>query len=338
MPAAVETFGNQAAFASFRQPAWHNLGTVFNEPVTPVRMLELAHLDDWNVRPIAIDTLLPPQVNGSGLPKSVIVRNNPFWTPENGLQKYDALGVVGNEYSILQNEEMAEFGKLLNATPETAGSLNGGKTVFVAYRLDSELVIDEQGAHDVINQYLLLYTSHDGSSKFVVAVTPVRVVCQNTLTIAKRGMKPVMEISHSKNMSANVAQAKKAMELQVKYTTKFVESANVFHQTPVDDNEFDTIIKQAYDEKTVDNDSKASVTRWNNKRDALFSLWRGKTNENIAGTAWAAFNALTEDQQWNRKVYAGNEEKKAAAGAGFNSLANTERNRLFSVVSEFVGV
>ncbi len=336
MPAAVETFGNQAAFASFRQPAWHNLGTVFQEEVTPDRMLQLAHLDNWNVRPIPIDTILPPQVNGTGLPKSVIVRNNPFWTPENGLKKYDALGVVGNEYSILQNEEMAEFGKLLNATPETAGSINGGKTVFVAYRIDTDLVIDENGANDVINQYMLLYTSHDGSSKFVVAITPVRVVCQNTLTIAKRGMKPVVEISHSKNMNANVAEAKKAMDLQVKYTTKFVETANVFHQTPMVDNEFDAIIKQAYPQK--EGATKASVTRWNDKRDTLFGLWNGKTNQNIAGTAWAAFNALTEDQQWNRKVYAGNEEKKAAAGAGFNTLANTERNRLFSVVSEFVGV
>lgn len=336
MVAAVETKGNQAAFASFREPAWHELGTVFQEEVTPDKMLKLAHLDNWNVRAIPIDTMLPPQVNGDSLPKSVIVRDNPFWTPDSDFKKYDALGVVGSDYSILQNEELGAFGTLLNATPETAGSLNGGKTVFVSYRIDSNLVIDEHGAHDVINQYFLLYTSHDGSTKFVAAITPVRVVCQNTLTIAKRGMTPTIEISHSKNMEANVRQAKKAMDLQVKYTTKFVEKANEFHQQPVTDNEFDSIIEAAYPKK--ENAAKATVTRWNEKRDTLFNLWRGKTQENIAGTAWAAFNALTEDQQWNRKVYAGNEEKKLAAGAGFNAIANTERNRLFSVVSDFVGV
>lgn len=336
MVAAVETNGNKAAFASMRVPAWHGLGTVFQEEVTPDRMLELAHLNNWNVRQVPLDTMLPPQVNGNKLSKSVIVRNNPFWTPDSDLQKYDALGVVGSDYSIMQNEELAAFGTLLGATPETAGSLNGGKTVFVSYRLDSNLVIDEQGANDVINMYFLLYTSHDGSTKFVAAVTPVRVVCQNTLTIAKRGMKPVFEVSHSKNMDANVREAKKALDLQVKYTTKFVETANVFHETPMDDNEFDAIIQAAYPKK--DDAGKATITRWNDKRDTLFGLWNGKTQENIAGTAWAAFNALTEDQQWNRKVYAGNEEKKLAAGAGFNAIANTERNRLFSVVSDFVGV
>lgn len=336
MVAAVETKGNMAAFASLREPAWHGLGTVFTEEVTPEKMLELAHLDNWNVRAVPLDTMLPPQVSGVSLPKSVIVRDNPFWTPESDFKKYDALGVVGNDYSILQNEELASFGNLLGATPETAGSLNNGKTVFVSYRLESDLVIDAAGANDVIHLYFLLYTSHDGSTKFVAATTPVRVVCQNTLNIAKRGMKPTFEISHSKNMDANVREAKKAMDLQVKYTTKFVETANVFHQTPMDDNEFDAIIAAAYPQK--ENPAKATVTRWNEKRDTLFGLWNGKTQENIAGTAWAAFNALTEDHQWNRKVHSGKEDNKLAAGSGFNVTANAERNRLFSVVSDFVGV
>ena len=51
----LEQYGEMASFASLRQPAWHGLGTVFDEAVNTSEMLRLANLSDWNVRQEAID-------------------------------------------------------------------------------------------------------------------------------------------------------------------------------------------------------------------------------------------------------------------------------------------
>lgn len=335
MVAAIETNGSDAAFYSLRVPAWHGLGTVSQEENTPQEMLELAHLANWNVRAIDLSTMLPPSVD-THLERKVIVRNNPFYDPEDENSKqYNALGVVGGRYEIGQNEELAAFGSHLGARSETAGSLYNGATVFMSFALERDIIIDPNGANDVVKNYLMLYTSHDGSSNLVAGVTPVRVVCANTLRVARAEMRPVFKIRHSKSMQDRIVQAKKTMELQVKYTEQFAQIAGDLHEQSVTDNEFMEIIKTAFPQP--ENDAKKAVlTRWNNKVDDIMKLWSGPTQANIAGTGWAAFNALTEAQQWSRSVYNGNQENFLAAGAGFDDLTNKERSRLFDIVSNKV--
>lgn len=335
MVAAIETYGDQAAFYSLREPAWHSLGLVSQEEHTPQEMLELAHLANWNVRAIDLNTMLPPKVD-SHLPHRVIVRNNPFYDkndPESA--KYNALGVVGGRYEICQNEELAEFGTALGARSETAGSLFHGSTVFMTFALERDIVIDPNGVRDTVRNYLMLSTSHDGSSNLVAGVTPVRVVCANTLKIAKSGMKPVIKIRHSKSMSDRVEEARRTMELQVKYTERFAELASDLHEATITDQQFMDIVKTAFPEPGKDA-KKASVTRWQKKVDDVWGLYDGPTQAGIRGTGWGAFNALTEDHQWNRNIYNDNKENFYAAGAGFDKLADDRRNQLLSIVTSKV--
>jgi|SRR6478752_4535910 len=336
----IETRGGKAAYAGLRIPAWHGLGLTVQEEKTPHELLELAHLANWNVRAIPLNDALGKLQVGANprIERQIIIRDNPFYDPtdpETGA-KVELIGDVGKNYTIGQNEELADFLALVGARAETAGSLFDGTQVFMSGALEKTLVIDEKGANDRIDMYFMLYTSHDGSSNLVGAMTPTRVVCANTLSVAKDDMKPVIKIRHTKNYADRVEDAKAALNLQVKYIEQFSETANDLFEVSLNDNEFDEIIKLAYGEP--DPDSKASVTRWENKRDDLFGLWRGKTQENIAGTAWAAFNAISEDQQWNRLVYKDNLENFYAAGSGFDDNTNKERNRLFKVVTDFVGV
>jgi phage/plasmid-like protein (TIGR03299 family) len=335
MVAAIETNGNQAAFYSLREPAWHGLGFVATEEHTPQEMLELAHLANWNVRAMDLSAMLPPSVD-THLDRKVIVRNNPFHDPADPDSKeYNALGVVGGRYVIGQNEELAAFGEHLGARSETAGSIYNGATVFMSFALERDIVIDPNGVRDPVKTYLMLYTSHDGSSNLVAGVTPTRVVCANTLQVARADMKPVFKIRHSKSMQDRIAAAKRTMELQVKYTEKFAQVAGDLHEVTVTDNEFMDIIKFAFPEPDADA-KKAVRTRWDNKVDDLMQLWNGPTQANIANTGWAAFNALTENQQYNRTVYNGNSENFNAAGAGFDDLTNKERSRLLTVVTNKV--
>ena len=83
----LETNGSETAFASFREPAWHQLGTVFTEEVSTAKMLELAHLDNWNVR---LEDVEIPSGFASDRSYSFVTRTNPFDKSQN-----DVLGVVG---------------------------------------------------------------------------------------------------------------------------------------------------------------------------------------------------------------------------------------------------
>jgi len=98
----LEQYGDMASFASLREPAWHGLGTVIDEAVSTQEMLELAHLAGWNVRLEAVD--LPGRSHRDYF---ATVRTNPF----DG--ERDVLGLVGERYNVLQNEELFTFGDAL---------------------------------------------------------------------------------------------------------------------------------------------------------------------------------------------------------------------------------
>lgn len=337
MVAAVETVNGVSAFAS-RVPAWHNLGTITQEELTPHEFLAVAKLNGWEVRAIDVAPLLPPTVDGTGLSERVIIRNNPFFDSDQpeGVDnpRVNALGIVGDRYHIAQNEELADFGELIGARPETAGSLYGGKQVFMSFALTKRIVIDPEGVSDVVDLYLLTYTSHNGSSNFVVAMTPVRVVCANTLRIAQGGMDPVLKVRHSKSMADRLKAAKDALELQVNYTDAFADKASALHEAAVTDQEFYDIVDLLY--PLDDNASKAAVTRHANKLDSIMDYWSGTTQAGIKNTGWGVLNTLTEHQQWDRAVYNNNLENFNAAGAGFNDLVNKERDKIFDLVTSQV--
>lgn len=331
MVAAVETNKNSAAFYSLRQPAWHKLGYVSDKEHTPHEMLELAHLSDWNVRAIPIADLVPSTVDCS-LSNKLIIRNNPWYDSNDPESKpTNALGIVGDRYTIAQNEELAELGAIIEGRSETAGSLNNGATVFMSFAMEREIHVDPNGVDDIVKTYLLLYTSHNGTSNLVGAITPVRVVCANTLAVAKGNMRPVIKLRHSRSLEDNLVQARQTMALEAKYTEQFADVAGDLFEVNVTDNEFDRIIRMAFEQP--DKDSKAAQTRWSNKIDDLWGLWNGPTQAGIKNTGWGVLNALTEYGQWHRAVYKGNEENFYAAGAGFDGVANDVRNNMFELVT-----
>ena len=152
MAAAVESF------ASFREPAWHGLGTVFDHEVTSsTEMLELAGLDNWNVR---LEDVPLPDDYTSSKNNFMVVRDHPV----NG--NPDVLAIVGERYKVLQNEDLFSFGNYLldGARWETAGSLKSGRVVFGSLALERETVLDPTGVADKVKTYLLVNRGRNGRS------------------------------------------------------------------------------------------------------------------------------------------------------------------------------
>lgn len=321
----------EASFASLRQPAWHNLGTVFQDEVSTAEMLSLAHLDNWNVR---LEDVAIPAGFASDKSYSFVSRTNPF-----NQDQTDILGVVGERYVPLQNEDLFSFGDNLldgGGRWETAGSIKGGRVVFGSIALTNSITLDPNGIADKIDNYLLINTSHDGSIAIQASITPVRVVCANTLNLAlsslkgKKGIKQTFKIRHTQTAEGKIAVARQALGLANSYIDEFSLLANKLIETEITKAQFDKLVALAY--PAPEKDSKGSVKKHSGKVDLLQDIYVGQYNNTISGTAWGALNAMTERLDWFRNSRGGNGESIYASASGFDPVINAEKNRLMNLV------
>lgn len=325
MAHALEIIDGQASFASFREPAWHSLGTVFTDEVTTHEMLDLANLSHWNVR-----------VEEIPLPASYTTENPSFWVvrdhPADG--HADVLATVGARYNVVQNEELFEFGDNLldGARWETAGSIKNGRVVFGSLALERETVLDPNGVADKVNTYLLVHTSHDGSLAVQASVTPVRVVCQNTLNAALKNVKQSFKIRHTQTVDGKIAAAREALGLANTYMDEFDKMAQELIETEITKAQFNDIVSAVYPKPNKD--SKGAFKKWDSKLELIDEIYTGEFNGMIAGTAWGAYNALTERLDWFRNGRKGNMENVRAAASGFDVATNAEKNRILQIVKE----
>jgi phage/plasmid-like protein (TIGR03299 family) len=327
----IETQNGKASFASFREPAWHNLGTVFTEEKTTIEMLEAASLDKWNVR---LEDMPIPSHLTSDKEYQYVVRTNPTDNAQT-----DVLGVVGERYHVLQNEDLFSFGDNIldgGGRWETAGSLKGGRVVFGSLALERETILDPSGVADKVKTYLLINTSHDGSIAIQASITPVRVVCANTLNLAlnqkkkKNGVKQSFKIRHTQTAEGKILIARQTLGMANAYMDEFDIMAKAMIEKEVSAKQFNDIILSAY--AKPDKDTKGAVKKWENKVDIINDIYTGEFNGMIAGNAWGAFNALTERLDWYRSARGGSNESILASASGFDPAINAEKNRLLKVV------
>lgn len=335
----LETQNGKVSFASFREPAWHGLGTVFTEEKTTSEMLAAASLNNWDVR--LLDMAIPTSLT-SDKEYQYVVRTNPT---ENS--QTDVLGIVGERYHVLQNEDLFSFGDNIldgGGRWETAGSIRGGRVVFGALALERETILDPSGVADKIKTYLLINTSHDGSIAIQASITPVRVVCANTLNLAlggvsrkkNKGIKQSFKIRHTQTANGKVQIARQTLGLANAYMDEFDVMAKAMIEKEVNAIDFNNIILAAYPKP--ESDLKGSNKKWENKINTINDIYTGEYNGMIAGNAWGAFNALTERLDWYRSARGGNNESILAAASGFDPSINAEKNRLLKVVQNVMSL
>jgi hypothetical protein len=110
--------------------------------------------------------------------------------------------------------------------------------------------------------------------------------------------------------------------------------AKAMIEKTITDNQFLEIINLAY--PAPEKDAKGSFKKHDSKVDLIQSIYRGQFNDTIAGTAWGAFNALTERLDWYRSGRGGSNESILASASGFDPVMNAEKNRLMKVVQQVV--
>ena len=184
-----------------RETPWHGLGTKVLEAPASKDALQLAGLD-WRVLQEPIYTATKELVDGY----KANVRDS----------DRKVLGVVTDRYRVIQNDEAFAFtDELLGAGVkyETAGSLQGGRKVWLLAHMPHEYIISGER----ISPYLLFSNTHDGSGAIKVALTPIRVVCQNTLNLALASAKRSWSMIHTGDIKEKMQEAKDTLFLAENY-------------------------------------------------------------------------------------------------------------------------
>ncbi|MGS0688923.1 DUF932 domain-containing protein [Nakamurella sp. GG22] len=275
-----------ASVVSARQHAWHRLGTVLPAEFDAEQAMNHAKLGGWNVRKEALQATV---LTGDGVSTLAVpeqfatVRTNPV------TGRPDVLGVVGRGYTPIQNEAHAALLDALvdesGAHFETAGSLRGGRQVFLTMKLPTTMQV---GGVDPVDLYLIACNSHDGTSAFRLLVSPVRVVCANTQAMAISRAKSSFSIRHTSGAAGQIEQARQALGLTFAYAEEFQAQADQLIAQSMTDQQFRDLINAVWPADPKADKSKRSQTIAANRRAVLVDLWRhSPTGEVIRGTRWA---------------------------------------------------
>ncbi len=298
----LDTTDGRVSFANSRCDAWHRLGQSVGHAMTAREALQAAHLAGWNVRKMPLQVPQAPVLDDAGVttptPLAVpdfyaTVRTNPI----NG--RLDVLGVVGSKYEPVQNEASCDLLDALvdqsgGAHFETAGALRGGRETFVTMKLPSSMVFDgKDGSKDRTDFYLAALNSHDGSSAFRFVVSPVRIVCANTQAAAIARAKASFSIRHTGGARASIAEARNALKLSWRYIEAFEAEAAALYAAPLDTEQMRDFANTLLE---VDSAGTSATRRHRRERaTGIVKLWTSSpTVAPIAGTRWAAYNAVTE--------------------------------------------
>lgn len=225
-----------------RNVPWHGLGTRVMEAPASSEALKLAGLD-WKVLQEPVYTENGELIRGY----KANVRDT----------DRKVLGVVTDRYKVVQNQDAFAFTDALlgqGVRYETAGSLMGGKKVWLLAHMPREYIISGER----ISPYLVFSNTHDGSGAVKVAVTPIRVVCSNTLNLALASAKRSWSMVHTGDMKSKLEEAKKTLFLADAYMESLGKEFEVLQRQEMTEKKVREYISQLLpaDENATDQQKK----------------------------------------------------------------------------------
>lgn len=269
---------------------WHGLGTEVPNIMTAEEAIVAGGLN-WNVekKPIYFENIIAEE-GGVRRSNDVLIPDK-FATVR--MDKNIPLGVVGKQYTVLPNKDAFSFLDAVITSKEavyhTVGSLGQGEVIWLLAKLPRSIKVIHD---DVVDQYLLLSNSHNGSSAVTVRWTPIRVVCQNTLTASFRNSTHVINIHHTPNMGDKVAEARRILGISSEFYDMFGQMAKKMVKK-----EFvKSVEKDFFDKIGLGEDDTEDSTRKENMKEEISKYiveGTGNNMKDVRGTVWAAYNGVT---------------------------------------------
>lgn len=292
------------SFFSVKEKAWHNLGQIISDYPTSAEAIKHAGLNyTVEKRPLfTYDT-----ENHTGDPDTDILIPEievPDFYATVRTDTEQVLGVVGNDYEIVQNVNAFDFfdsivGGKDGILYETAGALGNGERIFITAKLPDYIRI---GRDDFIEQYLFLTTSHDGYGSITAAFTPVRVVCQNTLNAALRNHSHSIKIRHTASAVDRLKQAHQLLGVTNLLANELEEVFNNWSRIRITDSAVKRLIQVAMapNKEVLQNLQNGKLdelsTTYNNMVSSVMEYaLTNPTQQEVTtkGTLFGAYNAVT---------------------------------------------
>lgn len=288
-----------SAFVSYGEPAWHGLGKLSATAISAEDALQKGGLD-FLVRKEKNVQIIP----GVG-PVADHGRTSYFTyrTDTNFV-----LGtMLGSNYTVMQNKDaLSVVDKILSsgtATIETAGALDHGRKVFICLKINADIMVSNK---DVVKQYVLIATGHDGRMATVVMPTNVRVVCNNTLSAAlSEDGKSAIVIRHTSSAMHRLNEASKVLRLIKENTEINAENYGIMAQNVISKEQmfdyFGNVFLAESEIKELRAGNEAKKVLGSRKQNILSNVidfanngvGQSLTMNKANYTMWSAYNAVT---------------------------------------------
>jgi len=303
----IEEINGKAQMAYAGDVPWHGLGTKVPADLTPTQMLEAAGLD-WTVEKItAYANVAGKQVD---IGQSALVRSS-----DNKI-----LDVVSNDWNPVQNEEAFDFFNEFVAAGDmemhTAGSLKDGQIIWGLAKVKESF---ELFKGDQIDSYLLFSNFHKYGFSTDVRFTPIRVVCNNTLTLSLNSkVERMAKISHRKVFEPTAV--KEMLGIATHKLAKYKEMAQFLGSKMAKEENVVEYFKRIFP-LTTSNENKSNDLSKNAKV-ALDILHTQPGHEYAEGTWWQPFNAVT--YMTDHLVGRSADTRLSSAWYGYNKTVKTK--------------
>ncbi|MFA6151993.1 MAG: DUF932 domain-containing protein [Chitinophagaceae bacterium] len=289
------------SFFSVKEKAWHGLGQIVQDYPTSEEAIKHAGLDYEVIKNPLFTKSKGLSVEGNVTAYQHIKVPNFFSTMRT--DNNEVLGVVGKDYEIVQNRDAFSFFDSIVGGDgifyETAGALGKGERIFITAKLPDYIKV---GNDDLIEKYLFLTTSHDGSGSITAAFTPIRIVCANTLSAAMGNKSNTIRIRHTANAKQRLEQAHKVMGISNVLSVQLESIFNHWSKVRITDTEVKKLIQAALIpnkealQKIQDGRNDELSSAFTNMVDNAFEYAMGNPTQlmdTTAGTVFGAYNAIT---------------------------------------------
>lgn len=243
------------------------------------------------------------------------------------------LGIVGGRYETIDNREvfsLAEHFLAQGARFTEGGVLDHGRRVFMRMALPDDTV-SLAGGQDLVKFGVKIVADHSGSGNVTAGLEGTRLVCTNGMTARIKNLPHVFKVRHTASAQQRMAEAQSILSGATQYVAGFTAIAQEMLDRSFTEQEFRTYIDGVFPHPSQDEGR--AVTMWENRREELIRLYQvAGTNAEGRGTAWGAYNAVTEYLDWSAPVRAtkGRTQDEVRARRQFDGTKQDVKDLAFS--------
>lgn len=314
--------------------AWHQLG-VEMEDLSTVPEILAACRGDYEVHKDQLRAVDPmDDMNTIPTGKSMTWRERVEYAEDGSIIGADrqVLGVVGDDYRVIQNESAVRLGlELAGLAPDSpsidcAGVLNEGRRFFVTIPLP-EMVIDPNGINDRYGRNLVVVTGHDATQALELVNGFTRAVCANTVGAALRSSQLKIKIRHVGNGELPIHEAKTKLGLVLSAEEEFQQIAYGMLEHDANDNFVEKVCDKLW--KLPEGANERTVYNHDKRKQEIEVIWKSdRCSGRFGENQYSVFQALTEWMEHRQHIVGKSNEYNRAYRATHSPDFNRRVHKL----------